>query len=60
MNAGRMLLSAFTRHAGTVHKALGTGMGWRAFVKMCSGELSLAELIDRPAAHLPLALLNRL
>ena len=60
MQAGRFLLSAFTRHTTAIHKVLSTAMGWDAFVKMCSGELTLAEIVARPAARLPLSLLNRL
>jgi geranylgeranyl reductase family protein len=60
MRAGRFLLSAFTRHTSTVHRVLATAMGWRAFVSMCSGELTLAEIVTRPAARLPISLLNRL
>jgi geranylgeranyl reductase family protein len=59
IHAGRMLLSAFTRHAGAVHKVMSTAMGWRAFVKTCRSELTLAELVISPAARIPLSLLNR-
>jgi hypothetical protein len=60
MRAGRVILSAFTRHTSTVHKGLSTAKGWHAFVKMCRGEITLAELITRPSARLALSLLNRL
>jgi geranylgeranyl reductase family protein len=60
MRAGRTLLTAFTRHAGTFHKGLSTPKGWRAFVKMCRSEISLSELVARPSARVSLALLNRL
>jgi geranylgeranyl reductase family protein len=59
MRAGRTLLSAFTRHAGTFHKGLNTAKGWRAFEKMCRSEISLAELVNHPAARISLAVLNR-
>jgi geranylgeranyl reductase family protein len=59
MRAGRTLLTAFTRHTGTFHKGLSTPKGWRAFVKMCRSEISLSELVARPAARVSLALLNR-
>jgi geranylgeranyl reductase family protein len=59
MRAGRTLLSAFTRHAGTFHRGLSTPKGWSAFVKMCRSELSLSELVARPSARVSLALLNR-
>jgi geranylgeranyl reductase family protein len=60
MTAGRTLLTAFTRHAGTFHKGLSTSKGWSAFVKMCRSEISLSELVARPSARVSLALLNRL
>ena len=60
MGAGRTLLTAFTRHAGTFHRGLSTPKGWMAFVKMCRSEISLSELVARPSARVSLALLNRL
>jgi geranylgeranyl reductase family protein len=59
MRAGRMLLSAFTRHPGMFHSALATRKGWRIFVRMCRGELSFSGLVNRPPARLALAALNR-
>jgi flavin-dependent dehydrogenase len=59
MRAGRMLLSAFTRHPGMFHSALATRKGWRIFVRMCRGELSFAGLVNRPPARVALAALNR-
>jgi geranylgeranyl reductase family protein len=59
MRAGRALLSAFTRHAGTFHKGLSTAKGWGAFVKLCRSERSFAELVNRPAARLALSLISR-
>src|SRR6202034_569589 len=60
MRAGRGLLSAFTRHAGTFHKGLSTAKGWGTFVKFCRSERSFAELVNRPAARLALSLISRL
>jgi geranylgeranyl reductase family protein len=60
MRAGRALLTAFIRHAGTFHKGLSTPKGWGAFVKMCRSEISLSELVARPSARVSLALLSRL
>jgi geranylgeranyl reductase family protein len=60
MEAGRILLGAFTRHAGAMHRGLATGRGWRAFVSMCRGDISLSGLASRPAARVALAVLNRL
>jgi geranylgeranyl reductase family protein len=59
MRAGRTLLTAFTRHAGTFHRGLNTPKGWSAFVKMCRSEISLSELVNRPSARVSLAVLNR-
>jgi geranylgeranyl reductase family protein len=60
MRAGRVLLSAYTRHPGTFHKGLSTGKGWGAFVKFCRSERSFAELVNYPAARLALSLISRL
>jgi hypothetical protein len=60
MRAGRMLLSAFTRHAGSFHAGLATPKGWHVFVKMCRSEISFSDLVGRPSARLTLAMLNRL
>ena len=59
MRAGRILLTAFTRHAGTFHKGLSTAKGWGAFVKLCRSERSFAELVNRPAARLALSFISR-
>jgi geranylgeranyl reductase family protein len=59
MRAGRVLLSAFTRHTGTFHAGLATPKGWRAFVKLCRSEISLSGLVSRPSARISLAMLNR-
>ena len=60
MRAGRMLLSAFTRHIGVLHRALSTAPGWRAFTQICRSEVSMSELVARRAVRVPLTLLNRL
>jgi geranylgeranyl reductase family protein len=60
MRAGRVLLSAFTRHAGTFHRGMSTAKGWGIFAKWCRGERSFAELVNRPAARLALSLISRL
>jgi len=59
MRAGRVLLSAFTRHTGTFHAGLATPKGWRAFGKLCRSEISMSELAGRPAARISLAMLSR-
>ena len=59
MRAGRVLLSAFTRHTGAFHAGLATPKGSRLFVRICHSEISLAELVSRPSARLALSMLNR-
>jgi geranylgeranyl reductase family protein len=59
MQAGRTMLSAFTRHTGTFHRGLNSHKGWSAFVQYCRSESSLSALVARPAARVALALLNR-
>jgi geranylgeranyl reductase family protein len=60
MRAGRMLLSAFTRHTGTFHAGLATAKGWRVFGKICRSEVSMSALAGRPSARISLAMLNRI
>lgn len=60
MRAGRVLLSVFTRHPGTFHTGVATTKGWRIFAKMCRGEMSFADLVNRRSARLALSLLNRM
>jgi geranylgeranyl reductase family protein len=60
MRASRMLLNAFTRHAGTFHQGLATPKGWRAFRRICRSEVSYAELMRKPAARMAMSVLNRL
>jgi geranylgeranyl reductase family protein len=59
MRAGRTLLSAFTRHAGAFHRGLSTPRGWGLFTRFCRSEISMSEMIGRPAARVALALANR-
>jgi hypothetical protein len=59
IRAGGVLLSAFSRRAGAFHAGLATPKGWRAFVAMCRGEISIAALLRRPSARMALSVLNR-
>jgi geranylgeranyl reductase family protein len=59
MQAGRTLLSAFTRHTTTFHRGLSSPKGWGAFVQFCRSESSMSQLVTRPAARAALAVLNR-
>jgi geranylgeranyl reductase family protein len=60
MRASRMLLMAYTRHAGAYHLALATRPGWRMFAGVCRGEMTHPELVRKPAIRLILSVLNRL
>ncbi|HEY6792624.1 MAG TPA: hypothetical protein VI365_35460, partial [Trebonia sp.] len=60
MRAGRMLLTAFTRHAGTFHRGLASQKGWRAFTRLCRSEVRYDEIVSKPAVRVALSLLNRL
>ncbi len=48
MQAGRLILSAFSRHPGVVHAGLASSPGWRAFTKFCRGSLTFSSVIERP------------
>jgi geranylgeranyl reductase family protein len=60
MRAGRVLVTAFSRHAGTFHRGLTSAKGWRAFVAMCRSDLPYPRLVRKPAARVALSLLNHL
>jgi geranylgeranyl reductase family protein len=60
MRAARVLLTAFTRHAGTFHRGLASEKGWHAFARLCRSELPYPELVRKPAVRMALSLLNRL
>jgi geranylgeranyl reductase family protein len=59
MRAGRALLSAFTRHAGALHRGLSTPRGWGLFTRFCRSDMSMSEMIARPAVRVALAVLSR-
>ena len=59
MRAGRVLLSAFTRHIGALHRGLATARGWGAFAQFCRSQMSLSELVAKPSARVALTLLSR-
>ena len=60
MQAGRTMLSAFTRHAGTFHKGLSSARGWGLFAKFCRSEVTMSNIVASPAARVAFALLKRL
>lgn len=59
MQAGRLLLSAFTRHPRTFHAGLATPRGWRAFVSLCRSETSFSSVVNRRPARIALSLLAK-
>ncbi|MEU7904078.1 geranylgeranyl reductase family protein [Actinoplanes sp. NPDC049118] len=58
MVAGRRLLQVFGRRRALVHAAMATPLGWRAFESFCHGDLSMAEVLRRPAIHAAIKLLG--
>lgn len=59
MDAGRLILAAFSRHPGAFHAVLATPKGWRAFVKICRSELSVADVVRLRSARTAFSLLTR-
>ena len=59
MDAGRRLLTAFTRHPGAFHAGLATPKGWQAFARFCRSELPFADLVERKPVSLSLSLMSR-
>ncbi len=49
MAAGQRMLRVYHRHPTLIHAAMATPLGWRAFEKFCRGELSMADVLARPA-----------
>ena len=47
MEAGRRLLTAFTRHPGAFHTGLASPKGWHAFARFCRSELPFAALVEQ-------------
>jgi hypothetical protein len=59
MDAGRRLLSAFSRHPSVFHGILATPRGWRAFVKLCRSEITFHEAAGRLPIRVALRALSR-
>ncbi len=57
MVAGRRLLQVYHRHPTLIHAAMATSLGWRAFEKFCRGELSMVDVLRRPAIRAAINLL---
>jgi geranylgeranyl reductase family protein len=58
MVAGRRLLQVFGRRRALMHAAMATPLGWRAFESFCQGDLSMAEVLRRPAIRAAIGLLG--
>ena len=59
MDAGRRLLTAFTRHPGAFHTGLASPKGWQAFAGFCRSEVPFAALIERLRVGMALFLMSR-
>jgi geranylgeranyl reductase family protein len=59
MDAGRVILAAFSRHPGVVHAGLAVAPGWRAFTKFCRGEMAFPSIVNRPVVGPAISLLAR-
>lgn len=58
MAAGRRLLDVYARRRHLVHAAMATPLGWRAFTAFCRGELSMADVVNRPGIRAAVSLLG--
>ena len=59
MDAGRRLLTAFSRHPGAFHAGLSSPKGWHAFARFCRSELPFAALVERRPVSVALSLMSR-
>ncbi len=59
MDAGRRLLTAFSRHPGAFHTGLASPKGWHAFARFCRSELPFADLVERKPVSVALSLMSR-
>ena len=59
MDAGRRLLTAFSRHPGAFHTGLASPKGWHAFARFCRSELPFAALVERRPVAVALSLMSR-
>ena len=59
MDAGRRLLTAFSRHPGAFHTGLASPKGWHAFARFCRSELPFADLVERRPVRAALSLMSR-
>jgi hypothetical protein len=47
VTAGRRALAAFSKHPGTVHTVMRTPPMWPLFVRLVSGQTTMAEQLER-------------
>jgi len=59
MDAGRRLLTAFSRHPRAFHTGLASPKGWHAFARFCRSELPFAALVERRPVAAALSLMSR-
>jgi len=59
MDAGRRLLTAFSRHPRAFHTGLASPKGWHAFARFCRSELQFAALVERRPVAAALSLMSR-
>ena len=60
MTAGRRLFDAFARRPAAFHAAVATGPGWRAFTRLCRGDITFARFAAHPAARTAMSLIERI
>nr|BFE77131.1 hypothetical protein GCM10020092_104320 [Actinoplanes digitatis] len=58
MVAGRRLVKAFARRRSLMHAAMATPFGWHAFEAFCNGDLSMTDVLQRPAVRAAISLLG--
>ena len=58
MRAGRLFLTAFSKHTGVFHAGLATPKGQRLFGRICRSEITYPEIAAKPAARRALTLLS--
>lgn len=59
MRAGRLFLTAFSRHPGAFHAGLASPTGQRLFGQICRGEITYPQIAAKSSARRALALLSR-
>jgi geranylgeranyl reductase family protein len=60
MQAGRLLLTAFSKHPGVFHAGLASAKGQQAFGRLCRGETTYRQIAAKSSVRRAMALLTRL